>query len=78
MKHLAAYLLLVLGGKDATAEAIKDLLSKASIETDDEDIERLLKAVEGKVRRRAWRAARCAAPRAGGWGGGGRRPSAGR
>jgi large subunit ribosomal protein LP2 len=49
MRHLAAYLLLVLGGNASPSAAdIKSVLSAAGIEADDADIGRLLPAVEGK------------------------------
>ena len=51
MKTLAAYLLAVLGGEEAPSKAsITRILSSVSIEVDDEAIDRLLAAVEGKVR----------------------------
>ncbi len=49
-KHVAAYLMLVLGGNASPAAAdIKNVLDAAGIASDDSDIERLLAAVEGKV-----------------------------
>lgn len=50
-KHVAAYLMLVLGGNASPAAAdIKNVLDAAGIASDDSDIERLLAAVDGKVR----------------------------
>lgn len=49
MKHLAAYLLLVLGGNDSpTAKDIKNLLDSVGIEADDDRIKKLLGEVKGK------------------------------
>jgi large subunit ribosomal protein LP2 len=52
MKHLAAYLLLTLGGNESpSASDIKTLLGTATIEADDAEIEKMLEAVKGKVSR---------------------------
>lgn len=49
MKHLAAYLLLVLGGNDSpTAKDIKNVLESVGIEADDDRIKKLLGEVKGK------------------------------
>jgi large subunit ribosomal protein LP2 len=49
MKYLAAYALLALSGKkDITAADVKKVLSEAQVKVDEEDIERLIKAVKGK------------------------------
>lgn len=49
MKHLAAYLLLVLGGNDSpTAKDIKKVLDSVGIEADDDRIKKLLGEVKGK------------------------------
>lgn len=49
MKHLAAYLLLGLGGNTSpSAEDIKEVLSSVGIEPDEERLESLLKELEGK------------------------------
>ena len=49
MKHLAAYLLLALGGKESpSAEDVKGLLNKLDVGAEDEKVEQLLKAMEGK------------------------------
>lgn len=48
MKHVAAYLLLVLGGNEAPSAAdVKGLLSASNIEADDESLGRLITALEG-------------------------------
>lgn len=49
MKELAAFLLLSLAGKSATADEIKAVLNSVGIESSDEEVSRLLAAVEGKV-----------------------------
>lgn len=50
MKELAAYLLLVLGGKATpTADEVKAVLNSVGIESSEEELTRLLAAVEGKV-----------------------------
>jgi hypothetical protein len=49
-KHLAAYLLLLLGGKESpSADDIKTLLGTVGIASDDSDLNRLLGSVEGMV-----------------------------
>ena len=49
MKHLAAYLLLGLGGNESPSAAdIKGVLSAVGIEADDERLEKLLSELEGK------------------------------
>ncbi|KAI9321899.1 60s acidic ribosomal protein-domain-containing protein [Dichotomocladium elegans] len=49
MKYLAAYLLLVAGGKAApTAEDVKTLLGSVGVEAEAERITALIKALEGK------------------------------
>lgn len=49
MKHLAAYLLLGLGGNSSpSAEDIKGVLSAAGIDADDERLNQLLSELEGK------------------------------
>lgn len=49
MKHMAAYLLLGLGGNTSpSAEDIKGVLSSVGIEADDERLNTLLKELEGK------------------------------
>ncbi|EEQ84835.1 60s acidic ribosomal protein P2 [Blastomyces dermatitidis] len=49
MKHLAAYLLLGLGGNTSpSAEDIKSVLSAVGIDADDERLEKLLSELKGK------------------------------
>jgi large subunit ribosomal protein LP2 len=49
MKHLAAYLLLGLGGNSSPSAAdIKALFDSVGIEADDERLEKLLSELEGK------------------------------
>jgi large subunit ribosomal protein LP2 len=49
MKHLAAYLLLGLGGNTSPSAAdIKGVLESVGIEADDERLEKLLSELEGK------------------------------
>ncbi|KAF1975750.1 ribosomal protein 60S [Bimuria novae-zelandiae CBS 107.79] len=49
MKHLAAYLLLGLGGNTSpSASDIKGVLESVGIEADDERLEKLLSELEGK------------------------------
>ena len=49
MKHLAAYLLLGLGGNTSpSADDIKGVLSSVGIDADEERLEMLLKDLEGK------------------------------
>ncbi|KLJ06995.1 large subunit ribosomal protein LP2, partial [Blastomyces silverae] len=49
MKHLAAYLLLGLGGNTSpSAEDIKSVLSAVGIDSDDERLEKLLAELKGK------------------------------
>ena len=49
MKHLAAYLLLGLGGNTSpSASDIKEVLGAVGIEADDERLDSLLSELEGK------------------------------
>ncbi|KAG5952747.1 60S acidic ribosomal protein P2 [Claviceps sorghi] len=49
MKHLAAYLLLGLGGNSSpSAEDIKTVLSAVGIEADEERLTKLISELEGK------------------------------
>jgi large subunit ribosomal protein LP2 len=49
MKHLAAYLLLGLGGNTSpSAKDIKGVLDSVGIETDDERLDKLLSELKGK------------------------------
>jgi large subunit ribosomal protein LP2 len=51
MKHIAAYLMLLVGGNAApTADDIKKVLSAAGVEADADSLTRLMAAVDGKVR----------------------------
>jgi ribosomal protein L12E/L44/L45/RPP1/RPP2 len=49
MKHLAAYLLLVLGGNESpSADDVTNALSSVGVEADSETLDRLLADMEGK------------------------------
>ena len=49
MRHLAAYLLLQIGGKASpTSEDIKSVLGAVGIEADDERLEKLISELDGK------------------------------
>ena len=49
MKHIAAYLLLSVGGNSSpTADEVKGILSSVGIEADNERLESLLKELHGK------------------------------
>jgi large subunit ribosomal protein LP2 len=49
MKHLAAYMLLALGGKEAPSEAeVSALLKKVDVEVNAEQLRALIKSMEGK------------------------------
>ncbi|KAG8530808.1 uncharacterized protein KY384_004165 [Bacidia gigantensis] len=49
MKHLAAYLLLGLGGNTSpSADDVKGVLSSVGIESDDERLEKLISELKGK------------------------------
>lgn len=49
MKHLAAYLLLGLGGNTSpSAKDVKDVLSSVGIEADDERLSKLIDELKGK------------------------------
>jgi large subunit ribosomal protein LP2 len=49
MKHLAAYLLLTLGGNSSpSAKDIKEVLESVGIEADDERLSTLLSELKGK------------------------------
>lgn len=49
MKHLAAYLLLSLGGNSApSAKDVKDVLQSVGIDADDERLESLISELKGK------------------------------
>lgn len=77
MKHLAAYLLLALGGKESpSAEDVKALLTKLAVEVDGEQIETLVKAMEGKDLDDVLKAGEEKLLTVGGGGGGGDAPAA--
>ena len=49
MKHLAAYLLLGLGGNTSpSAKDVKEVLDSVGIEADDERLDKLISELEGK------------------------------
>lgn len=49
MKHLAAYLLLGLGGNTSpSAKDVKGVLSSVGIDADDDRLDKLIKELEGK------------------------------
>ena len=49
MKHLAAYLLLGLGGNTSpSASDVKDVLSSVGIDADEDRLDKLIKELEGK------------------------------
>ncbi len=49
MKHLAAYLLLGLGGNASpSASDVKEVLSSVGIDADEERLDKLIKELEGK------------------------------
>ena len=51
MKELAAYLMLALAGNASpSSDEVKAVLTSVGIESSDDDLSRLLAAVEGKVR----------------------------
>lgn len=50
MRHLSAYLMLVLGGNDSPSAAdVSKVLSAVGVESVDAEVEKLIAAVEGKV-----------------------------
>ena len=49
MKHMAAYLMLVLGGNEnPTADDVSKALSSVGVETDSEQLDKLISELEGK------------------------------
>lgn len=51
MRHIAAYLLLVLGGNASPSAAdVSGLLQRAGVTADEADLEKLVTALQGKVR----------------------------
>jgi large subunit ribosomal protein LP2 len=77
MKHLAAYLLLALGGKESpSAEDVTGLLTKLDVEVDAAKVEQLVKAMEGKNLDEVLEAGEKKLLAVGGGGGGGAAPAA--
>ena len=55
MKHLAAYLLLGLGGNTSpSAEDVKGVLSSVGIDADSDRLDKLIKELEGKDLQEVW------------------------
>lgn len=55
MKHLAAYLLLGLGGNTSpSAKDVKAVLESVGIEADDERLDKLISELEGKDLAEVW------------------------
>jgi large subunit ribosomal protein LP2 len=55
MKHLAAYLLLTIGGNSSpSAKDIKEVLESVGIEADDERLNTLLSELKGKDIQEVW------------------------
>jgi large subunit ribosomal protein LP2 len=55
MKHLAAYLLLALGGNSSPSESdIKTVLESVGIEADDERLSKLIGELKGKDLQEVW------------------------
>ena len=55
MRHLAAYLLLQIGGNTSpSAEDIKKVLGAVGIEADDERLEKLIAELDGKDINEVW------------------------
>ncbi|CAL8582787.1 60S acidic ribosomal protein P2 [Xanthoria parietina] len=81
MKHLAAYLLLGLGGNTSpSAEDVKGVLSSVGIDADSDRLDKLIKELEGKdlqelIAEGSQKLA--SVPSGGGGGGGGAAPAAG-
>lgn len=48
MKHIAAYMLLQLGGKTPSAADVKGLLDTVGIEADEDRLTKLISELEGK------------------------------
>ncbi|XP_064087906.1 LOW QUALITY PROTEIN: large ribosomal subunit protein P2-like [Macrobrachium nipponense] len=48
MRHVAAYLLALMSGKEVTAGAIKDILGSVGVEADEKQLDVLLKNFAGK------------------------------
>jgi len=55
MKHLAAYLLLTIGGNSSPSEAdVKKVLESVGIEADDERLSTLISELKGKDLQEVW------------------------
>ncbi|KAL9611800.1 MAG: hypothetical protein Q9167_003568 [Letrouitia subvulpina] len=80
MKHLAAYLLLTLGGNSSpSADDVKDVLGSVGIEADEDRLDKLISELEGKNLQEliAEGSSKLASvPSGGGGGGGGAGPAA--
>ncbi|XP_066974972.1 large ribosomal subunit protein P2-like [Macrobrachium rosenbergii] len=48
MRHVAAYLLALMSGKEVTANSIKDILGSVGVEADEKQLDVLLKKFAGK------------------------------
>ncbi|KAL9100447.1 MAG: hypothetical protein Q9187_009362 [Circinaria calcarea] len=80
MKHLAAYLLLGLGGNTSpSAEDVKEVLESVGIDADEDRLEQLIKELDGKDLQTliSEGSSKLASVPSGGSGGGGAAPAAG-
>ena len=78
MKHIAAYLLLVLGGNESpTAADVTEALSKVGVEADADALNRFLAEMEGKDLNEVLEAGKDKLAKFGGGGGGGGAAAAG-
>mmetsp|Transcript_4045 Transcript_4045/g.5997 ORF Transcript_4045/g.5997 Transcript_4045/m.5997 type:complete len:120 (+) Transcript_4045:182-541(+) len=76
MKHMAAYLLLALGGnKSPSADDVKKILGTVGIETEDERLEQLISELEGKELSELLANGKSLLAKFGGGGGGGAAPA---
>ncbi|XP_068217680.1 large ribosomal subunit protein P2-like [Palaemon carinicauda] len=48
MRHVAAYLLALMSGKEVTSASIKDILGSVGVEADEKQLDVLLKKFDGK------------------------------
>mmetsp|Transcript_30891 Transcript_30891/g.51037 ORF Transcript_30891/g.51037 Transcript_30891/m.51037 type:complete len:115 (+) Transcript_30891:100-444(+) len=72
MKHLAAYMLLKLGGNDSPSAAdVKTALSSVGVEVDSANLDRLMKDLEGKDLAEIMESGKGMLVKMGGGGGGG-------
>ena len=72
MKHIAAYLLLVLGGNESpTADDVSAALSSVGVEADSESLDRLIADMEGKDLEEVLESGKGMLAKFGGGGGGG-------